>query len=190
MSLRQGVSLEEFLRWPEEKPYLEYINGAVNEKAMGNAEHSLLQLELGRLLARWDAEGFVMTEPRCLLQAHGRTQVVLPDVAWFRAGTLILNARKQAIVAPQLAVEVVSPDDSYSRVEEKVAVYLEAGSPLVWVVDPTPRKVTVHRKGGSPVVLTGDASLQDPLLPGFSLPLPELFRKLDLLPPGQGDKQP
>ena len=72
--------------------------------------------------------------------------------------------------APDLAVEVVSPDDTLNEVEEKVEDYLDAGTRLVWVVDPRRKTVTVHRPGAQPVVLrAGDALDGADVVPGFSL---------------------
>ena len=78
--------------------------------------------------------------------------------------------------APDLAVEVLSPDEGPAAVQDKVAEYLAAGVPLVWVLDTAREAVTVHVPGqparvlGSAEVLTGDE-----VLPGFRLPLVELW---------------
>lgn len=78
--------------------------------------------------------------------------------------------------APDIAVEVVSPSDTAAEMARKVAEYLAAGSQRVWVVYPTVRQVLVHRADGS--VLSyggGDVITDEELLPGFSLPLSEIF---------------
>ncbi len=78
--------------------------------------------------------------------------------------------------APDIAVEVVSPSDTAPEVERKVAEYLAAGSQRVWVVYPAGRSVAVHRAGGSVATYGGDDVITDEdLLPGFSLPLAEVF---------------
>src|SRR6185436_20009078 len=76
---------------------------------------------------------------------------------------------------PDLAIEVVSPTDRFTEVEEKVRDDLNAGTPLVIVVDPRNETAWVHAKSGGRR-LTIDDSLEAPdLLPGWSLPLRELF---------------
>ena len=84
------------------------------------------------------------------------------------------------IGAPDIAVEVISPSNTAAEMERKVGEYLAAGSQRVWVVCPsTPsasRRVIIHRSDGSAVTYTGDDVIADEeLLPGFSLPLSEIF---------------
>ena len=78
--------------------------------------------------------------------------------------------------APDIAVEVVSPSDTAAEMARKVAEYLAAGSQRVWVVYPVARRVVIHRADGSVVSYGGDDVITDEeLLPGFSLPLSEVF---------------
>ncbi len=78
--------------------------------------------------------------------------------------------------APDIAVEVVSPSDTAPEVERKVAEYLAAGSQRVWLVYPASRSVAVHRADGSVATYGGDDVITDEeLLPGFSLPLADIF---------------
>ena len=79
-------------------------------------------------------------------------------------------------IIPDLAVEVVSTNDTVYEVAEKVREYLTAGFPLVWVVDPKTRSVTVHPQGGRPSILTGDDDITAPnALPGFRCKVAEFF---------------
>ncbi len=78
--------------------------------------------------------------------------------------------------APDIAIEVVSPSNTAAELERKVAEYLAAGSLRVWVVYPVSRRVIVHHLGGGAVTYSGDDVITDEgLLPGFSLPLSEIF---------------
>ena len=100
-----------------------------------------------------------------------------PDVG------LVFNARLPAEPvkgffpgAPDLAVEVLSPDDRAGEVLEKVRDWLAAGSRAVWVVDPRTHTVTMHRGPSQVVILSQTDTLRDEdLLPGFSVPVAELF---------------
>lgn len=78
--------------------------------------------------------------------------------------------------APDLAVEVVSPNDTSAEVEDKVDEYLAAGAKLVWVVNPRRKTVTVHRPQ-APLALLGetDTLTGDDVVPGFSCSLAEIF---------------
>ena len=78
--------------------------------------------------------------------------------------------------SPDIAVEVLSPSDTSSGIQQKVLDYLEAGGARVWVVDPQADTVTVYRADGSAALLRGTDTLRDEaLLPGFALPLSQLF---------------
>ena len=78
--------------------------------------------------------------------------------------------------APDLAVEVISPSDSYSEVEEKVADWLDAGTRAVVVVDPRRRTVKVHRSVTDAEVLSDEDTLAvDEVVPGWQMPVREIF---------------
>lgn len=78
--------------------------------------------------------------------------------------------------APDLAVEVLSPNDRASEVLAKTRDWLTAGCRAVWVVDPQTETVTVYSAGGSAAVLeSSDTLTGGELLPGFSLPVAEIF---------------
>ena len=74
-----------------------------------------------------------------------------------------------AAMAPDLVVEVLSPDDRPGEVREKVADWLRAGSELVWVVDPIKRRARVHRADGTDTTIGADDALDgEAVLPGFT----------------------
>ena len=77
---------------------------------------------------------------------------------------------------PDLAVEVVSPNDTSGEVDEKIEAWLEAGCVSVWIVDPKLESVTIYHSRTDVVVRTlGDVISDEPLLPGFSCKVDELF---------------
>ena len=79
-------------------------------------------------------------------------------------------------VAPELVVEIISPNDSQDEVDKKTRMWLRLGVLMVVEVYPRRRAVAVHRPSDSPVTLTGDDVLDGgEVLPGFSLPLSEIF---------------
>jgi Uma2 family endonuclease len=78
--------------------------------------------------------------------------------------------------APDLAVEVISPNDTLNDVEEKVSDWLTAGTKLVWVVNPKLRTVALRRPGPQITVLHDQDQLQgEDVLPGFACRVAELF---------------
>ncbi|MDP9363937.1 MAG: Uma2 family endonuclease [Chloroflexota bacterium] len=128
--------------------------------------------------------GAARSRPRLQLRnglflAHEPDTVVAPDVAFVRAERLPSPSERRGFspVVPDLAVEVVSPSDRQAKVDEKVALYLAAGVPLLWVAYPRRRVVRVHRPGREPVELgEGDVLDGEDVLPGFRLPVADVFR--------------
>lgn len=79
-------------------------------------------------------------------------------------------------MAPELAVEVVCPDDYFLDVENEARDWIRAGVDLVWVVVPSTRSVHVWRKDGSRAVLqAGETLTGDDVLPGLIIPVADLF---------------
>lgn len=79
--------------------------------------------------------------------------------------------------APDIAVEIFSSSNTSAEIARKVAEYLAAGSKRVWVAYPSHRTVSVYRDDGSTATYTGDDVITgQELLPGFSLPLSDIFR--------------
>jgi Uma2 family endonuclease len=123
---------------------------------------------LGRV---YTAEGgFVLFPDRATVRA--------PDVAFVRAGRVPhREARKHfSRLAPDLAVEVLSPSDRPSEVVAKVEMFQEAGVPLIWLVDPDSRTVTVLAAGQTMKVLQASDTLDGgDVLPDFSVQVAEFF---------------
>jgi Uma2 family endonuclease len=100
-----------------------------------------------------------------------------PDVA------VILGDRRQELenakvisIIPDIAAEVLSPSETPRMIHRKLKQYFEAGVKEVWLIDPESSEVEVWTGPRLPEhELTGAASITSPLLPGFALPLPELF---------------
>jgi Uma2 family endonuclease len=117
----------------------------------------------------------VMTEVGFRLKSNPDT-VRAPDVAFIRHERIPANRRGFYMGAPDLAMEVLSPDETGADVHEKVREYLACGVPVVVVADPDEEIVTVSRPGAQPMPLTGDdvMDLSD-VVEGFRCPLRELF---------------
>jgi Uma2 family endonuclease len=102
-----------------------------------------------------------------------------PDVAFVRSER-VPHEKPQGFFegAPDLAVEVLSPNDRASEVNAKVQDWLDAGCRMVWVVDPQTKTVSVYRSRTEIMVLGASDTLPGgDVLPGFSLPLVEIFAR-------------
>ena len=142
--------------------------------------------EHGRIVVNLTAPVATHVKARGLGVVHGaETGFVLardpdtvraPDLAFTRAERASSPARGFVRAPPDLAVEVLSPDDRPGYVRERVAEWLEAGVLAVWVVDPRDRTVTIHEAGETPAALgEGDMLHGGELLPGFALPVRDVF---------------
>jgi Uma2 family endonuclease len=100
-----------------------------------------------------------------------------PDVAFVRAERIPPGGQKKFFDgAPDLAVEVLSPDDRTSEVNAKIYDWLRTGCARVWIVDPQNKSVTVYRNPNQATVFALEETLtDDDLLPGFALPVAEIF---------------
>ena len=125
-----------------------------------------------------DANGLgdVGPEAGFLLERDPDT-VLAPDVSFVAAGWAWPDdGLGWPEMAPDLAVEVLSPSNTRREIALKVEIYLRAGVRLVWVVDAEARTVVVHAPGRPPCRLGMDDALDgEDVLPGYRLPLADLF---------------
>jgi len=102
-----------------------------------------------------------------------------PDYAFIARQNLPITDPTEAFWpgAPDLAVEVLSPGDTSGEVSEKVAAWLTAGCMAVWVIDPKLQTVTIYESRTNVRILTAGATVVgEPVLPGFSCAVEEIFR--------------
>jgi Uma2 family endonuclease len=178
------LTVEEFERLPEGEGKQELHDGRVVEMAPVGGLHGAVALKLGAvLLAHVEQQsqqagrrtGWVTTETGYRLWP-GRRATRAPDVAFIGAERAPTPSPRRIVRAvPDLAVEVLSPDDRPGEVETKVQEYLDTGVRLVWVIDPF-LEVLVYRPGQPIVRLASDDSLTgEDIVPGFSRPVREVW---------------
>lgn len=181
MVATKPMTLDQFLELPETEPPSEFVCGRIVEKPMPTWFHSRIAARLAALLEMYlmeHDEGYVNVELRHAARAEARAYV--PDLSvtrWERAPSTLAERREGAIeTTPDLAVEIVSPDDRPGRVADKLAFYLRAGVPLVWIIDPDDRTVSIYRPTEQVRVLSEADTLDAaPVLASFSLRLAGLF---------------
>jgi len=104
--------------------------------------------------------------------------VLSPDVSYVRLEQLPGGESPVGFgqFAPDLAVEIVSPSDSLTLVEEKVELYLSNGTKLVWIINPKLRRATVYRPDGTASVIRADGAFDgEAVLPGFRCALADIL---------------
>ena len=180
---RTASSFEGFLELDaaERERVLELVNGQVLEKTIGAYEScvaSLLHFELRLFLRESGTGGFVLDDSTLYRCFEGPLVGRRPDVSFIAEGRIDAMGLRSGYltIPPDLAVEVVSPNDLHGQVRAKEKAYLAAGVRMLWRVDTENREVTVHAPEGSrgPLVETDELSGGD-VLPGFRLPVSRIF---------------
>jgi Uma2 family endonuclease len=159
------------------------VDGVLVEKAVGFRE-SFLAIALSAILWSFVKPrrlGVVTGEAGMVRLASGLVRI--PDVAfvsWERLPGRRIPSEPIPGLAPDLAVEVLSPENTPGEMARKRQEYFAAGVQLGWIVDPVARMVAVYTAPEQCSVWQEDQILPgDPVLPGFTLPLRELFAELD-----------
>ena len=176
-----SVTIDEFARIPDDDFKYELVSGVVHRMNPVGGLHGVIVARVVSALLDWAEEhhaGAVMTETGFVLTT-GPDTVRAPDVSFVRRERFPAGGLPTSFWngAPDLAVEVLSPDDRSADVAAKVREYLSHGVMLVWVVDPSARTVTVH-SAAAPMTLTRHQLLEGgTVLPGFEVPVSRLFPK-------------
>ena len=164
----------DYLALPEEKPYLEYVDGVVLQKPMPNLDHAQitgeLVLELG--LYKRAAGGYVGVESRIRFTEGSNYR--LPDASYWAPGS-----RPENDSAPTLAIEVRSPGQTLGELREKCRFFRRNGVAVAWLADPATRTVEVFEGDRDGESVDASSTLTSPSLPGFELDLAALFAVLD-----------
>jgi Uma2 family endonuclease len=161
----------------------ELVYGELIMMSPAGAEHGEVAARLGVFVGAFvieNALGKIFAAETGFKLATDPETVRAPDVAYVEKSRVALGMRTRGFFTgpPDLAVEVVSPDDTKREVADKVNMWLAHGTKSVWVADSEAMTIAIHRTAQLPIVFKIDDVLKDDLLPGFELPL----RKVFLLP--------
>jgi len=176
---------------PETEPETEWILGRAVQKVSPTWAHGRLQVAFSVALWPWaEGRGQIATEWRFRVAPPNEIRrPLVPDISYLSNERFAdledgLDAEAPPL-APDVAIEILSPGDSKRRLDHKIGVYLASGASLVIVVEPRDRTVRLHDAHGLRV-LRGDDMIEHPAMPDFSLALPALFAALDRPPkPGR-----
>jgi Uma2 family endonuclease len=174
------ITADELIRMPEDGCKYELLGGVLLTMSPPGAWHGAVGGNAYALLwthVRQHAGGRVFQDIGVFL-GHNPDTVRAPDVCYLSAERLPPGGipRGYLDVVPDLIVEVISPSDRRSEVEEKVLDWLRGGARIVWVIDPDRRTVAIHTPVQAPHILGETETLTaDPVLPGFSVPVRDLF---------------
>ena len=179
------ATVEDVVRVQERENRLcELVDGVLVEKAMGLRESLIAALIVQELGAFVKLNGLgVVSAPDGMFRLPGNL-VRMPDAAfaaWDRVPDEEAFDEGAPEIVPDLAVEVLSPGNTAAEMDRKLREYFRAGVRLVWLVDPKSKSVTVYTSLMRPKVVPASGTLDGgKVLPGFSLPVANLFPNLKL----------
>ena len=172
--IKTDMTLDEFCQSDLEG--YEYVPGKLVPMAPATMEHGDISVNLSFLLGLHIRENQLGRLYPAGTDFKLRDRLVKPDIAFVSTARLPENRRQVSPVAPDLAVEVLSPTDIQYRVIEKAFAYLDAGTRLVWIIEPVGKTVTVYRSQTDIKTLTIDDTLSgEDVVEGFSCQVAQLF---------------
>ena len=174
------MTAEEVFALPESDMQYELVRGTLREVPMagwqhGSVEANIIGILINDSVAR--GTGRTVSGDTAFVLARDPDTVRIPDVAFVRHERLpppLVSGR--AALAPDLAVEIRSPNDRPGEVQRKVADYFAAGVQLVWLVDPDEQTVEVWTSGGLDRRCTATETIDGgAVIPGFRCPVARFF---------------
>ncbi|CAA9544253.1 MAG: hypothetical protein AVDCRST_MAG59-1127 [uncultured Thermomicrobiales bacterium] len=178
MATTVRLTADDLATLPDDGWRYELIRGELERMPPDNAGHGNVTQQLllpllpfvhsQRLGTVWVNVGFTLE--------HDPDTVLGPDVSFVRADRLPVDDRPAfPTMAPDLAVEILSPFNRAGEMARKLVIYLAAGVPLVWFIDKRTRSVAVHTSTGAALLTEGDTLDGGDVLPGFAIPVADLF---------------
>ena len=181
----KSLTLPEFLSLtaPEGDITYELVDGEAIAKMSPKFFHSRLTGALFLVLDRWNqGRGEVGIEWAIILSKNDRDWCPVPDLLYIspqRLGDIPLTD-EACPVPPELVIEIISPEQSFSSLSEKAVDYLKAGVSRVWIVDPRAKQITIFYPDAPPAIKKGDDEISDILLPDLTLTPRQIFAKARL----------
>ena len=171
---------DEMLRLPEDGFRYELVQGELKRMSPAGYDHGDIAMNIGAHLkayVRAHRLGKVFAAETGFLLSRNPDTVLAPDVSYVRTERLMRpRGRGYFLGYPDLAIEVISPDDLYTDVDDKTERYLQAGTPAVVIVKPKTGTVLVYRAMND-VTAMSDALEVDDVVPGWKMPLAEVFEE-------------
>jgi Uma2 family endonuclease len=175
------VTADELSAMGSDAPY-DLIEGELHEVSPSWVKASIISQAISGWMTPFVREhslGFITGEQGGYLLSQDPDTVVAPDLAFVQTHRIPIGYDFESFFPgpPDLAVEVVSPSDSQAEVFRKLARYAAANCPVVWIIYPAQRAVTVHELGEPPKTFQeGEVLTGGEILPGFELAVSEIFR--------------
>lgn len=168
------IALDEFLELEETKPASEYIDGEIIQKPMPQGEHSTIKTELSTAInavLRQQKIARAFSELRCTFGGKS----IVPDVAVFTWQRIPRKdnggVANKFLLAPDWIIEILSPDQSQTKVTKKILNCFKFETQMGWLIDPEEKTIFVYLPTAAPAVFDE---------PSQQLPVPEFANELQL----------
>lgn len=178
------MTADELLAMPDSRWGYELVRGKLKKYMPAGNLHGYIASKIGAFLTIFVEEnklGAVFAAETGFTIFNNPDTVRAPDSAFVSNEKLAKHGISRSFFpdAPDLAVEVVSPNDRKKDIEEKVQDYLTAGVKLIWIFYPQKQIVAVYRQNGNASVLFETDTLDgEDVIPNFRLPLEKIFGNL------------
>jgi len=177
-----SLTLEAFLNLPSDGLTYELIDGQAIAKMSPKKFHARLTRVLLNLLEDWAGDkGEAFPELAVTLERNGKSWVPVPDLLFLSRDRFPPNWEEDGpcSIPPDLAIEIISPGQTFGEMAKKAEDYLAAGVKRVWVVDAKARSITVFYPNAAPQTLTGEAIFTDEnlSLSGLSFTVEQIFQQ-------------
>ncbi len=181
MTATKSITAEELLKMGD-IGRCELIYGELVMMSPAGFSHGEIALRIGRLLGNFVEEhdlGVVLAAETGFIVERDPDLVRAPDASFVRKDRVPKTAwNKYFPGVPDLAVEVVSPDDTKREIAEKVNMWLAHGTISCWVADPASMTIMIHRAVEKPLRFsTRDKITREPALPGLVIPVSRIFKR-------------
>jgi Uma2 family endonuclease len=178
MVATQQLTAQDLWNLHDDLEDFELIEGTLLPMSPPNGEHGEIQAALIGAIWAYLADrnvGKVYGDVGYVL-SHAPDTVLGPNLSFIASARIPADRKRFLPLAPDLAGEIVSPGNSPGEIERKVAIYLQAGTRMVWVIYPRQRQIVVHTPGEAPRVFTESDELPGgDVLPGLVLPVAGIF---------------
>jgi Uma2 family endonuclease len=169
-----SLTLEAFLALPETKPASEFIDEEIVQKPMPKGKHSIVQRELTFTLDRpLSSQNLAQAFPELRCSFGGRS--IVPDVSVFTTKRIPRDpdgsVANDFLLAPDWTIEILSPDQSQTKVVKNIVHCLKHGAAMGWLIDPDDRTVFVYYPNGTMAIFD---------VPDDRLPMPEFAQSVEL----------
>jgi len=180
----KSLTLDEFLKLPETQPASEFIEGRIIQKPMPQGKHSTVQLDLGADINRsLKSQHIARAYPELRCTFGGRS--IVPDLAVFTWGRIPRDENGEVAntfaIAPDWTIEILSPDQSQTKVVLNILHCLAYGTQMGWLIDPEEKLVFVYFADRTLAVFEGwgDRIPVPAFAEAFSLTVGQLFSWLE-----------